>query len=264
MEKTIHAMDLIRPALWRVKTFHLVVPSKLQAHAILVRCKEPAPLLETLSIEIEHALQDERGTSPVLPLFNGHTPRLRSCSFTSFNFGWDLGLVSNLRTLNLGGYITGAPSPDTVLQILRNCPALEELSLQNLSAFDGGMFFPKDEISHPTLVKPLCLPRLRRASFYYSGITLTTHIINSTSFPALESLELYYLEDVTPILRRLHELALTRLPLKRLRVVSCGFDELQFASVLRKVPSLTSLELVAIEDVSCVLLKACRLILNAS
>ncbi|KAH8825336.1 hypothetical protein DL96DRAFT_177833 [Flagelloscypha sp. PMI_526] len=257
MGNIIHAMDLIRPALWRVKTFQLNIPSKPQAHAILARCQEPAPMLEELSIEIEHSLQDDRGSSPILPLFKGHTPALRSCSFTSVQFR--LGRRPRFEPPNPStrwATSPGAPSPNTVLQILRNCPGLEELSLQNISAFDGGMFFPKDEVAQQVANKALSLPRLRKATFYYSGITLTTHIMNNALLPCLEILELHYLENIAPIMNRLYEQALTRLPLKKLKVVSCGFNELQFANVLRKLPSLTTLEFMACEDISSALLKA--------
>jgi hypothetical protein len=115
-EKVVHAMDLFRPALWRIKSFRLSVPNRPQAHAVLLRCQEDAPLLEVLSIRIYHAMQDDNYSIAPLPLFNGRTPRLRSCSLTSFNFGWDVRLVSRLRVLKLGGYFnTHTPSTNTLL-----------------------------------------------------------------------------------------------------------------------------------------------------
>jgi hypothetical protein len=79
-------MDLFRPALWRIESFRLSVPNRPQAHAVLLRCQEDAPLLEVLSIRIYHAMQDDNYSHAPLPMFNGRTPRLRSCSLTSFNF----------------------------------------------------------------------------------------------------------------------------------------------------------------------------------
>jgi hypothetical protein len=116
MEQVVHAMDLFRPALWRIKSFRLSVPNRPQAHAVLLRCQEDAPLLEVLSIRIYHAMQDDNYSLAPLPLFNGRTPRLRSCSLTSFNFGWDVRLVSRLRVLKLGGYFNAhTPSTNTLL-----------------------------------------------------------------------------------------------------------------------------------------------------
>jgi hypothetical protein len=256
-EQVIHAMDLIRPALWRTKSFRLSVPNRPQAHAALLRCQEAAPLLESLSIRIFHSMQDDHYSSPPLPLFNGHTPRLRSCSFTSFNFGWDLKLVSRLRVLKLGGYFNGfTPSANTLLSILRQCPELEELALRNMSDVDiAEPCFASDDFDPTTTTKVVHLPRLTKVSFYYAGIALTRQMMCHIVFPSLESLEMCYLENVTPVLQLLYTQALTRLPLRHLRIESCLFNEIKFVNLLRRLPSLTMLELVDVEDASSSLLK---------
>ncbi|KAJ6477361.1 hypothetical protein C8R47DRAFT_984900 [Mycena vitilis] len=256
-EQVVHAMDLFRPALWRIKSFRLSVPNRPQAHAVLLRCQEDAPLLETLSIRIFHAMQDDNYSMPPLPLFNGRTPRLRSCSLTSFNFGWDVRLVSRLRVLKLGGYFNAhTPSTNTLLGILRECPQIEELALRNLSDADcAPCFSPPEEFDFPTLTKIVHLPRLKIASFYYAGIALTQQLMAQFTFPNLESLELCYLENVTSVLQLVYTQALTRLPLRRLRIESCLFNELKLVNLLRRLPSLATLELVDNEDASSGLLR---------
>lgn len=257
-EQVIHAMDLIRPALWRTRSFSLSVPNRPQAHAALLRCHEDAPLLEDLSIQVYHSMQDDHYSSPPLPLFKGHTPRLRSCSFTSFNFGWDVRLVSRLRVLKLGGYFNGfTPSTNTVLGILRQCPELEELALRNMSDVDSDPCYarPSEDYDPPPTAKTIHLPRLTKASFYYAGIALTRQIISQITFPNLESLEMCYLENVTPVLQLLYVQALTRLPMRFLRIESCLFNELKFLNLLRRLPSLVTLELVDNEDVTSSLFK---------
>jgi hypothetical protein len=259
--QVIHAMDLIRPALWRTKSFHLSVPNRPQAHAALLRCQEDAPLLETLSIQIFHSMQDDHYSTPPLPIFNGHTPRLQSCSFTSFNFGWDRRLVTGLRILKLGGYFNAfTPSAITLLDILRQCPELEELALRNLSSVDSDACDPRfrEPDSRP-LSKNVHLRKLTKISFYYAGITLTRQIMSQITFPNLEFLEMSFLENVTPILHLLYTQALTRLPLRHLRIETCLFNELKFVSLLRRLPSLISLELVDVEDLSSNLLKVCEI-----
>ncbi|KAJ7288255.1 hypothetical protein C8J57DRAFT_510974 [Mycena rebaudengoi] len=257
-ESVVHAMDLFRPSLWRTKSFRLSVPNRPQAHAVLLRCQEDAPLLESLSIRIYHAMQDDNYSVAPLPLFNGHTPRLRSCSLTSFNFGWDARLVSRLRVLKLGGYFNNhTPSTETLLGILRECPQLEELALRNLSDVDcAPCFSHSEDYDFPSLTKVVHLPRLRKASFYYAGIALTRQLMGQFTFPNLEWLELCYLENVTPILNLLYTQALTRLPLRHLRIESCLFNELKLVTLLRRLPSLVALELVDVEDASSVLLRA--------
>jgi hypothetical protein len=259
-EQVILAMDLIRPAFWRTKSFLLSVPNRPQAHAALLRCQEDAPLLETLSIQIFHSMQDDRYSAPRLPLFNGHTPRLSSCSFTSFNFGWDRRLVSRLRVLKLGGYFNAfAPSANTLLDILRQCPDLEELALRNLSSVDSEACpqVLRDFDSHPPH-KNVHLRRLTKVSFYYAGIALTLQIMSQITFPNLEALEMSYLENVTPVLHLLYIQALTRLPLRHLRIETCLFNEIKFVNLLRRLPSLLTLELVDVEDVSSNVLKVRR------
>ncbi|KAJ7095806.1 hypothetical protein B0H15DRAFT_774244 [Mycena belliarum] len=258
-EQVVHAMDLFRPALWRIKSFRLSVPNRPQAHAVLLRCQEDAPLLEVLSIRIYHAMQDDNYSIAPLPLFNGRTPRLRSCSLTSFNFGWNVQLVSRLRVLQLGGYFNGhTPSTNTLLGILRECPQLEELALRNLSDVDcAPCFSSSDDFDLPTLSKIVHLPRLRKASFYYAGIALTQQLMAQFTFPNLESLELCYLENVTPVLQLVYTQALTRLPLRHLRIESCLFNELKLVNLLRRLSSLVKLELVDVEDASSGLLRVC-------
>ena len=254
MENIIRAMDLLRPSLWRARSFRLSVPNRPQAHAALMRCKEDAPLLETLSICIYHSMQEDHYSSPCLPLFNRRTPRLRSCSFTSFNFGWDMEIVSRLRVLQLGGYWNGfSPSVDKLLEMLRSCPQLEELALRNMSDADPeGFMHSEPELVSSKVVK---LPRLIKASFYYSGNLRVRMLLSQISFPALESLEFCYLDNLTPILEYLRQQSLTSLPLRHLRIESSFFNESKFVTLLKRLMSLTTLELIDIEDVSSFFLR---------
>ncbi|KAF8158356.1 hypothetical protein B0H34DRAFT_655944 [Crassisporium funariophilum] len=257
-EQVILAMDIFRPHLWRTRSFNLSVPNRPHAYAALLRCQEDAPLLEHLTIQVSHSMQDDHYSTPPLPLFNGRTPQLRSCSLTSFNFGWDLKLMARLRVLKLGGYFNSfTPSATTLLDILRQCPELEELALRNMSDVDSSPCSGRvqDEMDSPVTSK-IHLARLKKASFYYAGIAHTREIMSHISFPNLESLELSFLENVNPVLHLLYAQALTRLPLKYLRIEACLFGELKFMNLLRKLPSLVTLELVDIEDISHHSLKA--------
>ncbi|KAG6837184.1 hypothetical protein H0H93_013411 [Arthromyces matolae] len=252
-EHVIDAMELIRPVLWRTKSFRLSVPNRPQAHAALSRCQEDAPFLENLSIHIHHSMQDDNYSSPLLPLFKGHTPRLRSCSLTSFNFGWDNKLVSNLRVLKLGGYFNSfTPSASILLNVFRQCPGLEELALRNISSVDADTC-RSDDLATPSKLIQLC--RLTNISFYYSGIGLTRQIMSHIAVPNLNSLELCYLENVTPVIHLLHTQAPGRLPLQHLRIESCLLNEIKFVNFLRRVPSLVSLQLIDVDNTSTGFLK---------
>lgn len=250
-------MDLFRPALWRMKSFSLTVPNRHHAYTALRNFHGDAPILEYLSIQVHHSMQDDPYSKPIAPLFNGCTPRLRSCSLTSFNFGWDLGMMKGLCVLKLGGYFNSfTPSASTLLDILRQCPELEELALRNMSDVDSNpcsMAMIEDMDS--TVMNKIHLPRLKKMSFYYSGIAHTRELMSHISFPNLESLELAYLENVTSLLHLLYVQALTRLPLKSFRIETCLFNEMMFVNLIRKLPSMITLELVDIEDITYISLK---------
>jgi len=140
--------------------------------------------------------------------------------------------------------------------ILHECPQLEELALRNLSDVDcAPCFSGSEDFDFPQLTKVVHLPRLKKASFYYAGIDLTQQLMAQFTFPNLEILELCYLENVTPVLHLLYTQALTRLPLRRLRIESSVFNELKVVNLLRRLSSLVTLELVDCEDASSGLLR---------
>ncbi|TRM64126.1 hypothetical protein BD626DRAFT_547837 [Schizophyllum amplum] len=227
MDHVVRAMDLIRPALWRTQRFRLAVPTRAHAHAALARCREDAPLLEALAVEIGEPAHDEPSLTASLPLFNGHTPRLRACALASFNCSWQPTLLSNLRVLALGGYFNGAaPDPATLLGVLRACPELEELALRNVhdpeEALGRSLSFcgiPTSTTPAATASRGLALPNLRRLSLYSVGSTLVAALAAALVLPALEAVELCYLQDVGPLVQLLHQQSLTRLPLRALRLV---------------------------------------------
>jgi F-box-like len=247
-ENIIRAMDLLSPYARRWKYFHLSVPNRHQAHVALSRCKDQASLLEVFSVRIFHSMQEDRHSNTPLPLFEGSTPRLRSCSFASFHCGWETSLMRNLRVLKLDGYWNGfAPSPGVLLGILQACPEIEELGLRNMSDIMESRSVPGADL--------IQLSRLTKASFYYSGFYRTQSVLSRLSLPALQRVELCYLEDINPLLELLHRQSLTSLPLRHLRIESGFFNEHKLVELLYRLPSLTTLELVDVEDVSSNLLK---------
>ncbi|KAI0697889.1 hypothetical protein BC835DRAFT_1305042 [Cytidiella melzeri] len=266
-ESIVHTMDLLRTSIWRWKTFRLTVPNRPQAHAALMRCTDPAPLLEVFSVRVLHSMPEEQyHSNPPRPVFEGETPSLVSCSLTSFNFGWDMRLVSRLRVLKLGGYWNGySPSIDVTLGILRACPNLEELALRNMSDVEAGACTIESDLAeydetNERVVRVsdsrvINMPRLVKASFYYSGTLRTRTILRLLSCPVLEHVDLCFLDNVSPMLEYLRRQSLTRLPLRHLRIEGCFLSELKFSRFLQRVPSLVSLELVDVEDISSNLFK---------
>ena len=258
-EAIIHAMDILYPSIWRWKSFQLSVPSRPQAHAALSRCGEKAPMLEVLQVRVFNSMQDDHYVPPPLPLFDGHFPRLAMCSFNSFNFGWDLNMVRALRVLELGGYWNSyAPAVDVILDILRASPQLEELSLRNMSDVDPETCTMYEHESYLDKSFPshmIQLPRLVKMTFHYSGIQRTRTILSQITFPALEKVALCYMDNVTSLLNHLKRQSLTSLPLRHLRIEASFFGELELVKLLSRTSSLTTLELVDVEDASSSLIR---------
>jgi hypothetical protein len=258
-ETIIHAMDILYPSIWRWKSFHLSVPTRPQAHAALSRCREKAPMLQVLQVRVFNSMQDDHYAPPPLPLFEGHFPRLEVCSFHSFNFGWDLTMVRGLRVLELGGYWNNfAPAVNVILDILRASPQLEELSLRNMSDVDPetcAMYEHEPHLDKRFPSHMIQLPRLTKMSFHYAGIQRTRTILSQIAFPALEKVALCYMDNVTTLLNHLKRQSLTSLPLQHLRIEASFFGELELVKLLTRTSSLTTLELVDVEDASSSLIK---------
>jgi hypothetical protein len=245
----------------------LNVSNYSEAYAALDACQQPAPLLETLSIHVVNSLED----APVRPhssFFAGSVPRLRHCSFASFNFGWTPLFVTDLRVLKLDGYWSASsPSTAVLLDILRTSPRLEEFVLRNLYDVDMDVCASTRvdlEMCARALHAPLAvpappdvvvLPALRRLVISAAGAARARALLAQLSAPALEDLELACLDDVSGILSRLEHHALGALPLRRLRIESCSFGVAQLLGVLQRAPALAVLELVDVPDLAPELLK---------
>jgi F-box-like len=258
-EAIILAMDILYPSIWRWKSFQLSVPTRPQAHAALSRCKEKAPMLQIFQVRVFNSMQDDHYSPPPLPLFDGHFPRLSVCSFNSFNFGWDLSMVRGLRVLELGGYWNDfAPAVNVILDILRASPQLEELSLRNMSDVDPEtctMYEHEPHLENRFPSYMIQLPRLTKMTFHYAGIQRTRTILSQIAFPALEKVALCYMDNVTTLLNHLKRQSLTSLPLQHLRIEASFFGELELVRLLSRTSSLTTLELVDVEDASSSLIR---------
>lgn len=309
------SLVLLRPTISRWRTFLLYVPYRPQATAALALCSSPAPLLESLSIQVSNPMlhantmewDTDRAARMSLP-FQGITPRLKACSLTSFwcerpeealnqhaqqysaaegmrrhdvvptHAVWSRmvfpGVSPSLTRLRLIGFWNDfAPNVDEMLFILRQCPLLEDLYIRNLSDVD-----PADVDLNVPVRQPIVLAHLHRLSFYYSGVTRTCALLHGTVLPALEHLELAFLDNITACLKYLKQQTVLHsgfdnvyeyeygyrdtaevalFPLKSMRVEASLFSELKFLRLLRRLPFLERLDLVDIEDVSGNLLKVC-------
>jgi hypothetical protein len=99
------------------------------------------------------------------------------------------------------------------------------------------------------------LPRLTKMTFHYAGIQRTRTIFSQLAFPALEKVAFCYMDNVTSLLNHLMRQSLTSLPLQQLRIEASFFGELELIKLLTRTPSLTTLELVDVEDASSSLIK---------
>jgi len=270
----------------------LLVPYRPQATAALALCSSPAPLLESLTIQVFNPMLNASsldwgasGRPSCLP-FRGMTPRLRICSLTSF---W------GERPDDLT-----APTPPTLTASLDRAPDPPAYSVRDLPY--SRMVFPgvgpcltklrlvgfwndfAPDIHETMLVLRQCplleelyirnmsdvdsipddmygytmgevsLLHLKRLSFYYSGVNRTCALLHRVHIPALGHLELSFLDNITPCLKHLKETHATA-PVHTLRIEASLFNELKLMRLLRCLRDLTCLELIDLEDVSANLLK---------
>ncbi|KAI0031056.1 hypothetical protein K488DRAFT_52904 [Vararia minispora EC-137] len=259
------ALDLLVPHMWRWRSFNLAVPQSAQVHRALARCISPAPSLSSLHVRIFNTLQEEESDSSLpLALLAGLAPRLRECTLYSVSIDWNMRVIrlAGLRVLDIGGYWSDVPpSVAEILDVLRACPELEELALRQMAdiSLDSDAHDPFAYEAHCGTRIPahiIALPRLRKAIFNYSGIQRTREVLSQLAFPALEEIELCYLEDASLILPHLDRQALTSLPLRRLYIEQSFCPEKGLLKLLARIPSLMTLELVDVEVVSSFLLKS--------
>ena len=243
------AMDLLAPSVLRWKSFHLSVPNRLQANTALSRCTSGAPMLRVFNVHVFHSMQEDAVSRPPESLFGGSTPALDTCSLKSFHLGWGHSMLKNLGVIKFDGYWNGSdPSPVMILRILQGCSGVRELTLRNLSDVSES----RTMSSSPELIH---LPHLTKISLYYSGSSRTLSVLDRISFPALERIDIGYLDDAGPFFDILHRQSLSSLPLQHLRVESVYFTEAKLVRLLQRLPSLRTLDLVDVEDLSSDVLK---------
>jgi hypothetical protein len=242
-------MNLLAPSVRRWKFFHLSVPNRLQANTALSYCTSKAPMLRVFIVQVFHSMQEDVVSQPPDSLFGGYTPVLETCSLRSFHLGWEHSILRNLQVIKFEGYWNGwDPSPATILGILRACPGVRELALRNLSDVSES----RTTSSSADLIR---LPHLTKISLYYSGFNRTLSVLDRISFPALERIDIGYLDDAGQFFDILHRQSLTALPLRHLRMESVYFKEAKLVRLLQRLPNLHTLELVDAEDLSIELVK---------
>jgi hypothetical protein len=248
------------PSIWRWKSFHLSVPTRPQAHAALSRCKDKAPMLQVLQVRVFNSMQDDHYTPPPLPLFEGTSLGWKCVPSTRLTLD---GILAWFAACGFWSWVaigtTYAPAVDVILDILRASPQLEELSLRNMSDVDPetcSMYEHEPHLDKRFPSHMIQLPRLTKMTLHYAGIQRTRTILSQIAFPALEKIALCYMDNVTSLLNHLKRQSLTSLPLLRhLRIEASFFGELELVGLLSRTSSLTTLELVDVEDASSSLIK---------
>ncbi|CEL62583.1 Putative U6 snRNA phosphodiesterase OS=Bos taurus GN=USB1 PE=2 SV=1 [Rhizoctonia solani AG-1 IB] len=248
------AFDLLQPHMQRWRSLHVQVPGYAHARAVLRSFSGPAPRLKEFSLHV--------GTPKVarnireLPWKLEETASLTMLSLSSVDFGWDNAALyfRHLTSLYLSDYwASSAPSSLQLLCLIDACSAsLTELTLRNMSDSDSEEEQALlDELHY---VPQIVLPRLKRATFYFSGCSRLSVLFSRLALPSLEHLEISYLDDASVPVGMLCEQKDGDLPLKTLVINSTLIVEEQLVQLLQRVPGLTSLELVDCEDVSPFLL----------
>ncbi|KAH6911388.1 hypothetical protein BKA70DRAFT_1384787 [Coprinopsis sp. MPI-PUGE-AT-0042] len=213
----INATELFDTVMWRTKTFSLNVPSRHLAHVALSRCRSDAPILERLTIQVHYSIEEVAISLNRPCPCSTATPRIALVFNHVLHFGWDLNLMARLRVLKL---------------------ELEEIALRNLSDVDSAPCY-RDMSGCPEQdLAPVSMSLTR--PFYYA--TVAKQVMTCITCPQPG--------NVSSVIQTLYTQALIKLPLKHLRIEMSLFNELKLVDLLRHVPSLVTLELLDLEDIS--------------
>lgn len=250
----LDAFNLLQPHMARWRSLRVEVPGHAHARAALRFCAGSAPHLKEFSLHV--GAQKFSRNIRELPWMLEETTSLTTLSLTSVNFGWD-GMIApfkNLSSIYLSDYwFNSAPSCFQLLSIFDACSGtLADLTLRNMTDCDS-----EEELE---LVESLCyvpqiaLPRLKHATFYFCGSSRLSILLSRLVLPALNHLEISYLDDVSMPLGMICQQKAEDLPLEALIINSSLIVEEQLVRLLRRLPELESLELADCEDVSPFLL----------
>ncbi|KZO96919.1 hypothetical protein CALVIDRAFT_598047 [Calocera viscosa TUFC12733] len=244
-EALLDAMEVLQPALGRIRTFRLYVLTEALAYAALLRCRAPAPLLERFTVRVAEERCDLGDVPPLFRPFAGHTPRLAALTLQSIRFGGALPVTDTLRTFSLAGYGSNEGVPTSVLlAVLRACRKLELIRLENL----------EDLRDRPPNASSILLPKLNRLVLASCGIHRAQYLLKILIVPRLETLELDNLGEITHVMRDFDTKA-EHLPLKHVRIETCLFNELRLMHLFMKWSGIETVELIDCEDVSDNLLR---------
>ncbi|CUA68783.1 Eukaryotic translation initiation factor 3 subunit A [Rhizoctonia solani] len=247
------AFNLLRPHMQRWRSLRLQIPY-VHARAVLTSLSGPTPCLKEFSFHVNTPKMTRNIRE--LPWMLEDTTSLTTLSLSSVDFGWSNAALyfRNLSSIYLSDYwASSAPSSLQLLCLVGTCAAtLTDLTLRNMSDCDS----EEEQILLEELryIPQIMLPRLKRATFYFSGFSRLSVLLSRVAFPSLEYLEISYLDDASVPVEMLCEQKDGHLPLKTLIINSSLIMEEQLVRLLHKVPELTSLELADCEDVSPFLL----------
>ncbi|CAE6464380.1 unnamed protein product [Rhizoctonia solani] len=252
------AFDLLRPHMQRWRSLRVQVPGYAHARAVLSSFSGSAPRLQEFSLHV--STPKVARNIRELPWMLEETTSLTALSLSSVDFGWDnaAAYFRSLSSIYLSDYwASSAPSSLQLLCLFDVCSAnLTDLTLRNMSDCDTEE--EQTLLDELRYVPQIALPRLKRATFYFSGCSRLSVLLSRLALPALEYLEMSYLDDVSIPVGMLCEQKDGNLPLETLVINSSLIVEEQLVQLLHKVPGLTSLELVDCEDVSPFLLNTWR------
>ncbi|KAG2132812.1 hypothetical protein DEU56DRAFT_859474 [Suillus clintonianus] len=167
-------LEQILSQLPRIKVLRLSSLSSLDIdRTIHLLSSQPASLLEIFEFSV--VMFGLPTTKPISnTTFQGQAPRLRSVVLTSCNFSWTSCIFNGLRTLCVRGTgTTSYPTLPQLLSALRRMPALEQLTLEQLSI-----------ISEETkLLDKVPLTRLKSVALGAASIRTATSLFAQLALP---------------------------------------------------------------------------------
>ncbi|KZT62753.1 hypothetical protein CALCODRAFT_478681 [Calocera cornea HHB12733] len=236
------------PERWR--SFSLRTEEYPGIHTALTMMTEPAPelrFLELINAHTEFDEDEDHGLPFAEPvdIFGGVAPKLKAVSLYSVPLRWTAPMLSGLVSLEVE-YLPAAWRPKWAewVNVIRACPDLVKLTLMA-----SGPHIPEEvDPRHYPEIEEIKLDKLEELELGDVRPWVLSHLISMIQAPNLSYLSLDTLEDYdyTEQIRLVSDV---RYPLlRRLKFVLVEMAEIEFISLLRRLPGLEQLELNALDD----------------
>ncbi|KDQ16956.1 hypothetical protein BOTBODRAFT_186157 [Botryobasidium botryosum FD-172 SS1] len=169
--------SLIEPLLPHLDRWRSLVTNRITAPDLHSCLLLPAPKLESFLMRSPRNHENEAPPYDGIPVFAGHTPRLRNLDLDGAYFPLRYSIYTELTSLKLSAIRYSEPVQQ-LLQNIQYCPRLEKISLSGVQFSSGA-----DGQHDSTIYSTISLPHLKSIVMYSLCAGDVRHILTSIMAP---------------------------------------------------------------------------------